>query len=121
MGGNNASILASKNNGYELLVRTGDQKGKGTDSNVFVILTGRNGLKTPTIPLTNAFRDNFESGNTDAFPVNLQSSDGRPLGIVSEIEFWRDDSGFEAMNNWFCDLFILVDMNKGRLFYWYRG
>ena len=116
MCGNNVSSLVTKKVRYELLVRTGDQKGKGTDANVFVILTGKNGLKTSTIPLTYTFRDNFESGHIDTFPINVRSSDGHPLGMVMELEFWRDQTAVEIVDNsWFCDLFILVDLDTGKI------
>ena len=56
----------------QLLVRTGQQMGKGTDSNVNVKLYDNNGRKTKDILLDCRFRDDFESGSTDNFPVDLK-------------------------------------------------
>ena len=95
-----------------MLVRTGDQKGKGTDANEFVKLCGRDGRKSKTIPLEFHFRDNFERGQTDNFLIKLMADDGKPLGMVEEIELWRDDSGFGS--DWFCDLIVMLDMDKGQ-------
>ena len=46
--------------------------GKGTDSNVNVKLYDNNGRKTKDILLDCRFRDDFESGSTDNFPVDLK-------------------------------------------------
>ena len=108
--GNNRSVF-TLNNQPQLLVRTGDQKGKGTDANVYVILYGRNKRKSKTIPLECSFRDNFERGQTDNFPVSLVAEDGKPLGRVQQIELWRDDTGLGS--DWFCDLIILLDLGEG--------
>ena len=108
--GNNRSVF-TPNNQPQLLVRTGDQKGKGTDANVYVILYGRNKRKSKTIPLECSFRDNFERGQTDNFPVSLVAEDGKPLGRVQQIELWRDDAGLGS--DWFCDLIILLDLGEG--------
>ena len=57
----------------QLLVKTGVQTGKGTDSDVYVVLYDKNGRKTKTIELKYKLRDNFESGHTDNFPIDLRS------------------------------------------------
>ena len=107
--GNN---INSPLNEPQLLVRTGDQKGKGMDANVFVKLYGRNGRKSQTIQLDCHLRDNFERGQTDNFLIKLMADDGKPLTTMEEIELWRDDSGFGS--DWFCDLIVMLDMDKGQ-------
>ena len=68
--GNSNNSFSTKTK--QLLVRTGEKMGKGTDSNVRVILFDKNGRKTKNILLDCRFRDDFESGNTDNFPVDLK-------------------------------------------------
>ena len=109
--GNNINS-ESKQNNPQLLVRTADQKGKGTDANVFVKLHGKNQRKSKAIPLTSRFRNNFERGQTDNFPIKLVADDGELLGNVEEIELWRDDFGLGS--EWFCDLIVLLDMENGQ-------
>ena len=53
---------------YEVLVATGDEKGAGSDSAVFITLIGEHG-DSGERPLkkSKTHRDKFERGNTDAF------------------------------------------------------
>ena len=52
---------------YEVVTVTGDVKGAGTDSNVYVTLFGMRGTtkKMPLVPRTGV--DPFERGNSDIF------------------------------------------------------
>ena len=70
--GNNNSVNSFSTKRKQLLVRTGIQGGKGTNSNIQVILYNKNGRKTNTISLDHRFRDDFESGHTDNFPIDLK-------------------------------------------------
>ena len=70
--GNGSSFSSFSKNTKQLLVRTGKQMGKGTNANVNVKLFDKNGKKTKTISLDCKFRDDFEGGNTDNFPVDLR-------------------------------------------------
>ena len=69
--GNGNSINLSLTKTKQLLVRTGIQRGQGTDASVYVILCDNKGGKTKSILLDCKFRDDFESGHTDNFPVDL--------------------------------------------------
>ena len=67
--GNSINLFSTKTK--QLLVRTGMQRGKGTDASVHVILCDNKGRKTESILLDCKFRDDFESGHPDNFPVDL--------------------------------------------------
>ena len=56
----------------QLLVRTGIQMGKGTYSNICVVLYDKLGRKTNIKELDCSFRDDFESGHIDNLPVDLR-------------------------------------------------
>ena len=49
----------------------------GTDSNVYVKLTGASGEETSIVLLDHAFRDDFERGKIDKFCVKMEDI-GRP-------------------------------------------
>ena len=49
----------------------------GTDSNVFVRLTGESGEESSLVRLDNMFRDDFERGTVDRFRVKLEDV-GKP-------------------------------------------
>ena len=49
----------------------------GTDSNVFVQLTGCSGEESAFVRLDNTFRDDFERGSVDRFRIKLEDI-GRP-------------------------------------------
>ena len=44
----------------------------GTDSNVYVRLTGASGEESSLVRLDNTFRDDFERGSVDRFRVKLE-------------------------------------------------
>ena len=56
----------------QLLVRTGLKFGKGTDANVSIVLHDKNGRKTKVITLDCKFRDDFEHGQADNFPIDFR-------------------------------------------------
>ena len=53
---------------YEIEVHTGDVRGAGTNSNVFVVLYGKDGKKSEEIWLRSK-TDNFERAQVDKFKV----------------------------------------------------
>ena len=71
MGAKNSVSFAPKQKA-QLLVKTGLQKGKGTDSHIHVLLNDNNGRKSKIMELNCKFKDNFESGQIDIFPVDLR-------------------------------------------------
>ena len=68
--GNSIDLFSTKTK--QLLVRTGIQRGQGTDASVYVILCDNKGGKTKSILLDFKFRDDFKSGHTDNFPIDLK-------------------------------------------------
>nr|XP_022324225.1 allene oxide synthase-lipoxygenase protein-like isoform X3 [Crassostrea virginica] len=91
---------------YMVYVRTGDLKGAGTNANVKIRLHDSEGKVTQDITLDNFFRDDFEAGSMDTFHVPELKNFGN---IISEIEFWRDDSGIAS--DWYVNK-ILVENRK---------
>ncbi|KAK3594458.1 hypothetical protein CHS0354_024901 [Potamilus streckersoni] len=91
---------------FVIYVKTGDKKYAGTDANVKIKLHDANGNITEDIVLDNFFRNDFESGQLDVFPIKwLKNFDGK----VARIEFWRDSSGIGS--DWYVDK-ILVENRK---------
>lgn len=67
---------------------SGDVKGAGTDSNVYIILISESGIQSRAIHLDCKWRDDFEKGNIDSFKVGGISR----LGSIGKIVLWRDTS-----------------------------
>lgn len=82
---------------YIVLVKTGDKKFSGTDANVSIILYGCKGIKTEEFVLDNFFRNDFESGTIDSFPVESNIN----IPQIERIELWRDTSGISS--SWYVD------------------
>ena len=54
---------------FEIIVKTGDVKGAGTDSNVYCKLYDKSRNESHDIKLDCIWRDDFEKGSLDSFPV----------------------------------------------------
>ena len=89
--------ISSKHIDYELFVKTGDVKGAGTDSNVYIALIDEEGHKSRDIFLDCKWRDDFEKGNTDVFKI----SNVPGLGQICRLELWRDSTGLN--DDWFVE------------------
>ncbi|KAL7853335.1 hypothetical protein AOLI_G00201790 [Acnodon oligacanthus] len=72
---------------YEVIVITGDEKGSGTDANVFITIFGSNG-DSGYRQLRQKFRNLFERGRTDRFILELLD-----LGDLLRICVEHDSSG----------------------------
>ncbi|XP_016306772.1 lipoxygenase homology domain-containing protein 1-like [Sinocyclocheilus anshuiensis] len=72
---------------YELIVITGDEKGAGTDANVFITIFGSNG-DSGQRQLTKKFQNLFERGQTNRFILELLG-----LGDLLRIHVEHDNSG----------------------------
>ena len=70
--GNCNSVGSYPTETKQLLVRTGLKFGKGTDANVSVVLHDKNRRKTKVISLYCKFRDDFENGQADNFPIDFR-------------------------------------------------
>ena len=89
--------ISSKQLDYEIIVKTGDVKGAGTDANVYISLIDEQGRKSREISLDCTWRDDFEKGNTDSFKVRNVPQ----LGKIEKIELWRDSKGLN--DDWFVE------------------
>uniref|UniRef100_H2YSA1 Lipoxygenase domain-containing protein n=1 Tax=Ciona savignyi TaxID=51511 RepID=H2YSA1_CIOSA len=65
--------------------QTGSMKFAGTDSNVFIAMTGASGEKTSLTKLDNSFHDDFERGSVDKFKVKLEDI-GQPVILTIKHE-----------------------------------
>ncbi|XP_059398613.1 lipoxygenase homology domain-containing protein 1 [Carassius carassius] len=72
---------------YELIVITGDDKGAGTDANVFITIFGSNG-DSGKRQLTKKFQNLFERGKTNRFILELLD-----LGELLRMHVEHDNSG----------------------------
>ena len=89
----------------KIIVKTGDVKGAGTDSNVYCSLTDDKGNKSRDILLDVIWRNDFEKGNIDTFNIR-----GVPnIGDIQSIELWRDQRGIK--NDWFVEYIIVEKPN----------
>ncbi|KAL2100046.1 hypothetical protein ACEWY4_004440 [Coilia grayii] len=119
---------------YEVVTVTGDIKGAGTDTNVFVTLFGENGI-TPKIHLSSKSglsymdiisrvalkvpdsgspgwdrvdkrtRCAFEKNKTDVFRIKTHN-----VGTIVKIRIERDNTG--TNKGWFVDRVVVADMAK---------
>uniref|UniRef100_A0A9J8ARP5 Lipoxygenase homology domains 1a n=1 Tax=Cyprinus carpio carpio TaxID=630221 RepID=A0A9J8ARP5_CYPCA len=72
---------------YEMIVITGDDKGAGTDANVFITIFGSNG-DSGKRQLTKKFQNLFERGKTNRFILELLD-----LGELLRMHVEHDNSG----------------------------
>lgn len=82
---------------YEVIVKTGDVKGAGTDANVYCCLVDEDGNKSKEFHLDCRWKNDFEKGNIDTFKL----SNGAALGDLKKIEIWRDETG--VGDDWFVE------------------
>lgn len=54
---------------YNVIVRTGDVRGAGTDADVSIVMYGTQG-ESDVCKLDNIGKNNFERNQTDTFPIN---------------------------------------------------
>ena len=102
------ACLGSQNTQFVIYVKTGDKKHAGTDANVRIKLHNTSGVISDGLTLDNFFRNDFESGQLDVFPIkNMKMKDFS--GAVARIEFWRDNAGLGA--DWYVDK-IVVENRK---------
>jgi hypothetical protein len=80
---------------YDIAVFTGNEKGAGTNANVFITIYGRNG-DTGKRPLTQKLRDLFERNQQDNFQIEAVD-----LGDITKIKIEHDNAGFRP--GWFLD------------------
>lgn len=97
--------LSSNKVNYEVLVKTGDVKGAGTDSNVYVSLIDVKGNRSRDLLLDVLLRDDFQKGAKDKFKIKNVPN----LGRIARIEMWRDSKGLG--DDWFVE-YVKVTPNQ---------
>ncbi|KAI1905273.1 hypothetical protein AGOR_G00014410 [Albula goreensis] len=90
---------------YEIIVITGDEKGAGTDANVFITIHGSNG-DSGRRPLRQKFRNLFERGRTDRFLIEMLD-----MGELLKVQVDHDNSGISA--GWLLDRVEVTNTANG--------
>ncbi len=85
---------------YNIYVKTGDRKGAGTSSSVFISLYNDSGIKSPEIKHECRCLDDFKAGTMKSFPVANLTDFGR----VGKIEI-----GIENGNDWYVERIEIED------------
>ncbi|KAM4578886.1 lipoxygenase homology domain-containing protein 1 [Fundulus diaphanus] len=104
-----------KNKVYEVVTITGDERGAGTDANVFITLFGEYGI-TPKIHLASntekKSRTAFERSKTDVFRIRTHN-----VGHLKKIRIEHDNTGMSA--SWFLDRVIITDIIRPHLRFYF--
>nr|XP_054768764.1 polyunsaturated fatty acid 5-lipoxygenase-like isoform X1 [Lytechinus pictus] len=96
---------------YDVTVGTGDLKGSGTDSHVYIALHDIKENRSIDIELNYVLQNNFRRGSTDHFRI---SSGVTSLADLKFIEIWRDTTGL--FDDWFCEIITVVDLRTKKKF-----
>ncbi|XP_061586231.1 lipoxygenase homology domain-containing protein 1 [Cololabis saira] len=96
---------------YEVVTITGDERGAGTDANVFVTLFGEFGI-TPKLHLASKSRTAFEKAKTDVFRIRTHN-----VGPLKKIRIEHDNTGMSA--SWFLDRVVVTDVNRPHLRFYF--
>ncbi|CAG0882734.1 unnamed protein product [Cyprideis torosa] len=99
---------------YEILVETGNQNSAMTDSKVSFTISGENDeTGTRTFGKRSSKYPIFGKGQIDAFVMTTT----RPLGPLSYLRMWHDNSGKGNRGSWFCRSVIVRDIITGSVYY----
>lgn len=90
---------------YEIIVITGDEKGAGTDANVFVTVYGSNG-DSGRRQLRQKFRNLFERGRTDRFLLEMLD-----MGELQKVRVEHDNTGVNP--GWLLDRVEVTNTANG--------
>ncbi|XP_071750893.2 lipoxygenase homology domain-containing protein 1 [Centroberyx gerrardi] len=96
---------------YEVVTITGDERGAGTDANVFVTLFGEYGI-TPKVHLASKSRTAFERSKTDVFRIRTHN-----VGPIKKIRIEHDNTGLNA--SWFLDRVVVTDVIRPHLRFYF--
>ncbi|MED6234118.1 Lipoxygenase y domain-containing protein 1, partial [Ataeniobius toweri] len=96
---------------YEVVTITGDERGAGTDANVFITLFGEYGI-TPKIHLASKSRTAFERSKTDVFRIRTHN-----VGYLKKIRIEHDNTGMNA--SWFLDRVVITDVIRPHLRFYF--
>ncbi|KAI3361755.1 hypothetical protein L3Q82_002099 [Scortum barcoo] len=90
---------------YEIIVITGDEKGAGTDANVFITIYGSNG-DSGKRQLRQKFRNLFEREQTDRFLLEMLD-----MGELQKVQVEHDNSGLNP--GWLLDRVEVTNTANG--------
>ncbi|XP_076613401.1 lipoxygenase homology domain-containing protein 1 [Chaetodon auriga] len=90
---------------YEIIVITGDEKGAGTDANVFITIYGSNG-DSGRRQLRQKFRNLFEREQTDRFLLEMLD-----MGDLQKVRVEHDNSGLNP--GWLLDRVEVTNTANG--------
>lgn len=90
---------------YEIIVITGDEKGAGTDANVFITIFGSNG-DSGCRQLRQRFRNLFEREQTDRFLLEMLD-----MGELQRVRMEHDNSGLSP--GWLLDRVEITNTANG--------
>uniref|UniRef100_A0A3B5AGE5 Lipoxygenase homology domains 1 n=1 Tax=Stegastes partitus TaxID=144197 RepID=A0A3B5AGE5_9TELE len=90
---------------YEIIVITGDEKGAGTDANVFITIYGTNG-DSGRRQLRQKFRNLFEREQTDRFVLEMLD-----MGELQKVRVEHDNSGLSP--GWLLDRVEVTNTANG--------
>lgn len=94
---------AAMKKAFQLVVKTGDQEGAGTDANVWVVLEDERGRATPRVKLDKMLYNDLERSKRDTYNVDCPEDFSR----VARIRLSRDSRGIA--DDWFCDYIHVED------------
>uniref|UniRef100_A0AAQ5YHT5 Lipoxygenase homology PLAT domains 1b n=1 Tax=Amphiprion ocellaris TaxID=80972 RepID=A0AAQ5YHT5_AMPOC len=103
--------LLTEQDVYEVVTITGDERGAGTDANVFVTLFGDYGI-TPKVHLASKSRTAFERAKTDVFRIRTHN-----VGPLKKIRIEHDNTGLNA--SWFLDRVVVTDVIRPHLRFYF--
>ena len=106
--------LGTQNAQFVVYVKTGDRKHAGTDANVKIKLHDVNGVHTDEMVLDNFFRNDFESGKLDVFPIDKLDNLKEFSGRIGKVEFWRDNAGLGA--DWYVDKIVVENRKTNEIY-----
>ncbi|KAI3372735.1 hypothetical protein L3Q82_023197 [Scortum barcoo] len=96
---------------YEVVTITGDERGAGTDANVFITLFGDYGI-TPKVHLASKSRTAFERAKTDVFRIRTHN-----VGPLKKIRIEHDNTGMNP--SWFLDRVVVTDVIRPHLRFYF--
>ncbi len=97
---------------YELIIMTGARAESGTNSKVRIIITGENDESEIRL-LNGDLPYAFKRGSVDSFVL----STSRPLGPLSYVRIWHDNSGNGSKASWFLKNILIHDLQTREKYY----
>ncbi|XP_072168407.1 polycystin family receptor for egg jelly-like [Diadema setosum] len=97
---------------YQITVETGVRPGAGTKSKVGIIVTGEEADSGSRV-LEDSKRPIFQVGSINSFLMTVP----RPLGLLTYVRIWHDNSGGGGQAGWFLSRISIMDLQTGKEFF----